>query len=150
MTTISEIKKTMQTGKRAMMSAAFGILTVVSTFADDIDAGGSGEYVPTTGGGVNYTGGADRLIEAHNFVMSALIYVRDILFVIGALVALFSATQIYIKMNVGEDGVKKSIMMLVGACIFMIAISIIFPAFFGYTLYEGGSHWGNFLLSFFS
>lgn len=42
--------------------------------------------------------------------------------------------QIYIKMNTGEDGVVKSIVSLVGACLFIIGASIVFPAFFGYRI----------------
>jgi hypothetical protein len=38
-------------------------------------------------------------------------------------------------MNTGEDGITKSIMMLIGACIFMIGASIVFPAFFGYQIW---------------
>ena len=49
--------------------------------------------------------------------------------------AIISALQIYIKMNTGEDGITKSIMTLIGAIIFMISASIVFPAFFGYQIY---------------
>ena len=35
----------------------------------------------------------------------------------------------------GEDGITKSIMTLIGAIIFMISASIVFPAFFGYQIY---------------
>jgi hypothetical protein len=38
-------------------------------------------------------------------------------------------------MNIGEDGVKKAIMMLVGAILFIISASIVFPAFFGYRIW---------------
>ena len=40
----------------------------------------------------------------------------------------------YSKMNTGEDGVVKSIVSLVGACLFIIGASIVFPAFFGYRI----------------
>ncbi|KAA4198094.1 DUF4134 domain-containing protein, partial [Bacteroides ovatus] len=45
-----------------------------------------------------------------------------------------AALQIYIKMNTGEDGVVKSIVSLVGACLFIIGASIVFPTFFGYRI----------------
>ena len=45
-----------------------------------------------------------------------------------------SALQIYIKWNTGEDGIVKSILMLFGACMFIIGASIVFPAFFGYRI----------------
>ena len=44
------------------------------------------------------------------------------------------ALQIYIKWNTGEDGIVKSILMLFGACMFIIGASIVFPAFFGYRI----------------
>ena len=49
-------------------------------------------------------------------------------------VCLISALQIYIKWNTGEDGIVKSILMLFGACMFIIGASIVFPAFFGYRI----------------
>ena len=36
--------------------------------------------------------------------------------------------------NTGEEEVKKNIMMLVGACLFLIGATIVFPAFFGYQI----------------
>ena len=41
------------------------------------------------------------------------------------------AISVYIKMNNEEQDVKKSIMMLVGACIFLIAAAQALPLFFG-------------------
>jgi hypothetical protein len=55
-------------------------------------------------------------------------------YAIGAIVAIYAATQIYIKMNVGEEGIIKEILMLVGAILFLIGASIVFPAFYGYNL----------------
>ena len=40
----------------------------------------------------------------------------------------------YIKMNTGEEGIAKSIVSLLGACLFIIGASIVFPAFFGYRI----------------
>jgi hypothetical protein len=37
-------------------------------------------------------------------------------------------------MNVGEDGIKKEILMVVGAILFIISASIVMPAFFGYQI----------------
>lgn len=64
-----------------------------------------------------------------------VLYVLYLLYAIAAIVAVISALQIYIKINAGEDGVTKSIMMLVGACLFIIGASIVFPAFFGYQIW---------------
>ena len=53
---------------------------------------------------------------------------------IAAIMAVISAVQIYIKINMGEDGVTKSIVTLIGACLFIIGASIVLPAFFGYRI----------------
>lgn len=63
-----------------------------------------------------------------------VLYVVYLLYAIASIVAIIGALQIYIKMNTGEGDVTKSIMMLVGACLFMIGATIIFPAFFGYNI----------------
>jgi hypothetical protein len=63
-----------------------------------------------------------------------MLYVLYLLYAIAAIVAVIAALQIYIKINAGEDGVTKAIMMLVGACLFIIGASIVFPAFFGYQI----------------
>lgn len=53
---------------------------------------------------------------------------------VASVLAVISALQIYIKWNTGEDGIVKSILMLFGACMFIIGASIVFPAFFGYRI----------------
>ena len=45
-----------------------------------------------------------------------------------------ASLQIYIKMNTGEEGIIKQIMMVVGACIFLISAAIVLPAMFGYRI----------------
>ena len=45
-----------------------------------------------------------------------------------------SALQIYINWNTGDQDIIKSIITLVGACLFIIGASIVFPAFFGYRI----------------
>ena len=86
-------------------------------------------------GGVDYSWGADALSNAHDFTVTMMLYVLWLCYAIAAIMVIISALQIYIKMNTGEDGITKSIMMLIGACIFMIGASIVFPAFFGYQIW---------------
>ena len=83
-------------------------------------------------GGVNYSWGADALASMHDYVVTMMLYVLYICYALATVVGIISALQITIKMNIGEDGVKKAIMMLVGAILFIISASIVFPAFFGY------------------
>lgn len=85
-------------------------------------------------GSVNYSWGADALATMHDFVVTMMLYVLYICYTIASVLAVISALQIYIKWNTGEDGIVKSIMMLSGACMFIIGASIVFPAFFGYRI----------------
>lgn len=85
-------------------------------------------------GGVDYSWGADALSYAHDFTVTMMLYIVYLVYAIAAIVAIIGALQIYIKMNTGEGDVTKSIMMLIGACLFMIGATILFPAFFGYNI----------------
>ena len=86
-------------------------------------------------GGVNYSWGADALASMHDYVVTMMLYVLYICYALATVVGIISALQITIKMNIGEDGVKKAIMMLAGAILFIISASIVFPAFFGYRIW---------------
>ena len=85
-------------------------------------------------GSVNYSWGADSLATMHDYVVTMMLYVLYICYAFASVFAVVSALQIYIKMNTGEDGITKSITTLVGACLFIIEASIVFPAFFGYRI----------------
>ena len=86
------------------------------------------------GGSVDYSWGADALATMHDYVITLALYVLYLCYAIAAIMAVISAVQIYIKMNMGEDGVTKSIVTLIGACLFIIGASIVLPAFFGYRI----------------
>ena len=58
-------------------------------------------------GGVDYSWGADGLAKAHDFVITMLLYVVYLSYAIAGIVAVIASLQIYIKMNVGEEGIKK-------------------------------------------
>lgn len=85
-------------------------------------------------GNVDYSWGADALASAHDYAVTMMLYVVYLCYAIAGIVVIVSALQIYIKMNTGEDGIRKNIMMLVGACLFLIGATIAFPAFFGYQI----------------
>jgi len=85
-------------------------------------------------GGVDYSWGADALAKAHDFTVTMMMYVNYLCYAIGAIMVVISAFQIYLKMQNHEGEVTKSIETLVGAILFMIGASIVFPAFFGYRL----------------
>ena len=85
-------------------------------------------------GSVNYSWGADALATMHDFVVTMMLYVLYICYAVASVFVVVAALQIYIKMNTGEEGVTKSIVSLIGACLFIIGASIVFPAFFGYRI----------------
>ena len=52
-------------------------------------------------------------------------------YAIAGVVAVVGAISVYISMNNEEQDVKKKIMLVVGACIFLIAAAQALPLFFG-------------------
>lgn len=90
--------------------------------------------VAAKSGSVDYSQGADALARMHDYVVTMMLYVLYLTYAIAAILVIISALQIYIKINTGEDGITKSIVTLIGACLFMIGASIVFPAFFGYRI----------------
>ena len=57
--------------------------------------------------------------------------VRVLCYALAGIIAIGGGISVYIKMNNEEQDVKKSIMMIVGACIFLIAAATFLPKFFG-------------------
>lgn len=57
--------------------------------------------------------------------------VRVLCYALAGIIAIGGGISVYIKMNNEEQDVKKSIMMIVGACIFLIAAATFLPQFFG-------------------
>lgn len=85
-------------------------------------------------GCTDYSHGADALHYVVEWVMFVLLRVIQIVYAGASLLAIYSATSIYIKMNMGEDGIMKSILILVGALVFLISATLVLPAFFNFTL----------------
>ena len=85
-------------------------------------------------GSVDYSWGADALASMHDFVVTMMLYVLYVCYAVASVFAVIAALQIYIKMNTGEEGIAKSIVSLLGACLFIIGAPIVFPAFFGYRI----------------
>lgn len=77
-------------------------------------------------GGVNYSWGADALASMHDYVVTMMLYVQYIIYAVAGGFAVIAAFQIYI--------ITKHILTLVGACLFIIGATIVFPAFFGYRI----------------
>lgn len=87
-------------------------------------------------GSVDYTMGADGLSNAVYWLVLITMNTMDVLYAVAAVIVVVSALQIYIRMNTGEGEVTKSIMMLVGGCLFMILAPIVMEGIFGFETYD--------------
>lgn len=85
-------------------------------------------------GGVDYSWGANSLASMHDYVVTMILYVLFLVYAIASIVVLIAATMIYMKMMNGEQGVTKQIMSTIGACMYLVGATIVFPAFFGYII----------------
>ncbi|MBQ3736169.1 MAG: DUF4134 family protein [Candidatus Methanomethylophilaceae archaeon] len=85
-------------------------------------------------GAVDYSWGASALAKAHDFTVTMMLYVVYICYAVGSIVAVISALIIYIKIQYQEGQVLKNVMTLIGAGLFMVGATIVFPAFFGYRI----------------
>lgn len=88
--------------------------------------------VMATCGTTNYSGNSGRLYNMVVFILTCCTAVLYLLYAIAAILSIYSATSIYIKMQAGEEGFTKSIIILVGSCLFLLGATIVLPAFFGF------------------
>lgn len=79
----------------------------------------------------DYTAGTTALGTVTTEIAKYVPYVVKLCYAIAGVVAIVGAISVYIKMN--NEDVKKSIMMIVGACIFLVAAAQALPLFFGIT-----------------
>ena len=87
-------------------------------------------------GAVDYTMGANGLSNAVYWLILITMNTMDVLYAGAAVIVIISALQIYIRMNTGEGEVTKSIMMLIGGCLFMILAPIVIDGIFGFEAYD--------------
>jgi hypothetical protein len=81
----------------------------------------------------DYSAGTTALSTVTEEIAKYVPYVVKLCYAIAGIVAVVGAISVYIKMNNEEQDVKKSIMMIVGACIFLVAAAQALPLFFGVT-----------------
>ena len=75
--------------------------------------------------------GVKAISTASDSIKKYLPVVVKLIYVIAGIIGILGIISVYIKMNNEEQDVKKSIMMIVGACIFLIAAAQALPLFFG-------------------
>lgn len=78
--------------------------------------------------GVTAIGGATKTIATY------IDPVRKLIYAIAAVVAIVGAFSVYFKMQNEEQDVKKSIMLVIGACVFLVAAATALPLFFNYNV----------------
>jgi type IV secretory pathway VirB2 component (pilin) len=79
----------------------------------------------------DYTAGTDALATVTEEIAKYVPFVVKLCYAIAGVVAVVGAISVYIAMNNEEQDVKKKIMMVVGACIFLVAAAQALPLFFG-------------------
>ncbi len=103
--------------KRMKMLAMMLLFGTVVTFAQN-SAG-------------DYTAGTNALSTVTEEIAKYVPFVVKLCYAIAGVVAVVGAISVYIAMNNEEQDVKKKIMMVVGACIFLVAAAQALPLFFG-------------------
>lgn len=56
--------------------------------------------------------------------------IKNLLYIIAAIVSMVGAFSIYFKMQNGDQDVKKTIMMTVGGCVALVVMATALPSFF--------------------
>lgn len=75
--------------------------------------------------------GVKAISTASDSIKKYIPVVTKLIYVIAGVIGVVGIISVYIKMNNEEQDVKKSIMMIIGACIFLIAAAQALPLFFG-------------------
>ena len=83
------------------------------------------------GGGAGYEAGKNAISEASEQIAQYVPIATKLCYAIAGVVAIVGAISVYVKMNNEEQDVKKSIMRIIGACVFLIAAAQALPLFFG-------------------
>lgn len=109
--------------KRMTSSERFKMLSLMLLF------GVTAAVAQNTAG--DYSAGTSALTTVSEEIAKYVPIVVKLCYAIAGVVAVVGAISVYIAMNNEEQDVKKKIMMIVGACIFLIAAAQALPLFFG-------------------
>ena len=91
------------------------IIAVAALFGTSMQA------LAQTLAGTGYDAGTNALEEVATELVKYVPYVVNLCYALAGVVAIVGAISVYIAMNNEEQDVKKKIMMVVGACIFLVA-----------------------------
>ena len=79
----------------------------------------------------DYSAGTTALSTVAEEIVKYVPVMVKLCYAIAGVVAIIGAISVYIAMNNEEQDLKKKIMMVVGACLFLIAAAQALPLFFG-------------------
>ena len=115
--------------KNAMKGIVGAVLYKVAMLAILLVSGPAALMAQNTAG--DYTAGINALTTVAEEIAKYVPIMVKLCYAIAGVVAIVGAISVYIAMNNEEQDVKKKIMMVVGACIFLIAAAQALPLFFG-------------------
>lgn len=115
--------------KNAMKRIVGAVLYKVAMLAILLVSGPAALVAQNTAG--DYTAGTNALTTVAEEIAKYVPIMVKLCYAIAGVVAIVGAISVYIAMNNEEQDVKKKIMMVVGACIFLIAAAQALPLFFG-------------------
>ena len=115
--------------KKAMQRIVGAVLYKVAMLALLLVSGPAALMAQNTAG--DYTAGPNALTTVAEEIAKYVPIMVKLCYAIAGVVAIVGAISVYIAMNNEEQDVKKKIMMVVGACIFLIAAAQALPLFFG-------------------
>lgn len=115
--------------KNAMKRIVGAVLYKVAMLAVLLVSGPAALMAQNTAG--DYTAGTNALTTVAEEIAKYVPIMVKLCYAIAGVVAIVGAISVYIAMNNEEQDVKKKIMMVVGACIFLIAAAQALPLFFG-------------------
>ena len=115
--------------KNAMKRIVGAVLYKVAMLAILLVSGPAALMAQNTAG--DYTAGTNALTTVAEEIATYVPIMVKLCYAIAGVVAIVGAISVYIAMNNEEQDVKKKIMMVVGACIFLIAAAQALPLFFG-------------------
>ena len=105
-----------------------GVSTKVKMLALTLFSGTTAMAQSTAG---DYSAGTTALSTVAEEIVKYVPVMVKLCYAIAGVVAIIGAISVYIAMNNEEQDVKKKIMMVVGACLFLIAAAQALPLFFG-------------------
>ena len=115
--------------KNAMKRIVGAVLYKVAMLAILLVSGPAALMAQNTAG--DYTAGTNALTTVAEEIAKYVPIMVKLCYAIAGVVAIVGAISVYIAMNNEEQDVKKKIMMVVGACIFLIGAAQALPLFFG-------------------